>query len=144
MVTILMISAKITTPGLLKIRVFWNDGYDVIISVHDVTNKILSRDSNHIIDVVMWPKFGNCRISLRKVIITSILWGFNQKNRFFDGWSWFKFNNLGLAAGKNLKFCASVAKGLKLKVRKFWWTNPTFVEVTGEKLVGRPSWSPHP
>ena len=139
-----MISAKMATPGLLKITVFWNKGYDVIIFVHDVTNKILSRDSNHIIDVVMWPKFGNCSISLRKVIITSILWGFNQKNRFFDGWSWFKFNNLGLSAGKNLKFCASVAKGLKLKVRKFWGTNPTFVEVTGEKLVGRPSWSPHP
>ena len=53
MVTILMISAKITTPGLLKIRVFGNNGYDVIISVHDVTNKILSCDSNYIIDVVM-------------------------------------------------------------------------------------------
>ena len=59
MVTILMISAKVTTPVLLKIRVFWKNGYDVKISVHDVTNKILSRDSNYIIDVVMWPKFGN-------------------------------------------------------------------------------------
>ena len=29
-----------------------------------------------------------------------------------------------------------MAKGLKLKVRKFWGPNPTFVEVTGEKLVG--------
>ena len=73
MVTILMMSAKMATPGLLKIRVFWNKGYDVIISVHDVTNKILSRDSNYIIDAVMWPKFGNCSISMRKVIITSIL-----------------------------------------------------------------------
>ena len=73
MVTILMMSAKIATLGLLKIKVFWNKGYDVIISVHDVTNKILSRDSNYIIDVVMWPKFGNCSISMRKVIITSIL-----------------------------------------------------------------------
>ena len=73
MVTILMMSAKITTPGLLKIRVFWNKGYDIIIFVYDVTNKILSRDSNYIIDVVMWPKFGNCIISMRKVIITSIL-----------------------------------------------------------------------
>ena len=68
-----MMSAKMATPGLLKIKVFWNKGYDVIISVHDVTNKILSRDSNYIIDVVMWPKFGNCSISMRKVIITSIL-----------------------------------------------------------------------
>ena len=68
-----MMSAKMATLGLLKIKVFWNKGYDVIISVHDVTNKILSRDSNYIIDVVMWPKFGNCSICIREVIITSIL-----------------------------------------------------------------------
>ena len=73
MVTILMVLAKITTPGLLKIRVFWNNGYDVIIFMHDLTIKILSRDSNYIIDVVMWSKFGNCSIPMRKVIITSIL-----------------------------------------------------------------------
>ena len=59
MVKILMMSAKMATPGLLKIKVFWNKGYDVIISVHDVTNKILSHGSNHTVDVVMWPKFGN-------------------------------------------------------------------------------------
>ena len=29
-----------------------------------------------------------------------------------------------------------MATGLKLKVTKFWRLNPTFVEVTGEKLVG--------
>ena len=29
-----------------------------------------------------------------------------------------------------------MAKGLKLKVRKFWGLNPTFIEVIGEKLVG--------
>ena len=73
MVTILMVSAKITAADLLKIRKFWNKGYDVVISVHDVTNEILSSDSNSIIDVVMWRKFGNCSIFMRKVIITSIL-----------------------------------------------------------------------
>ena len=57
-----------------------------------------------------------------------------RKTAFFEGWSWFKFNNLGLALGT--KFCTSVAKGLKLKVRKFLGPTPTFVEVTGEKLVG--------
>ena len=55
------------------ITVFWNKGYDVIIPVDDVTNKILSRDSNYIVDVSMWPNFGNCSISLRQVITTSIL-----------------------------------------------------------------------
>ena len=73
MVTILMMSAKMATLGLLKIKVFWNKGYDVITSVCDVTNKILSRDSNYIVDVVMWPKFGNSSISMREVIITSIV-----------------------------------------------------------------------
>ena len=48
-----MMSAKMTTPGLLKIRVFCRKGYDVMISVHDFTNKFLSRDSNYIIDVFM-------------------------------------------------------------------------------------------
>ena len=73
MVTILMMSAKITTPCFLKLRVFWNKICDVIIFVYDVTNKILPHDSNYFIDVVMWPKFNNCSISMRKVIITSIL-----------------------------------------------------------------------
>ena len=52
------------------------------------------------------------------------------------GWSWFKFNNLGLALGTNLKFYTSMSKELKLKVRKFWKIILTFVEVAGEKLVG--------
>ena len=34
----------------------------------------------------------------------------------------------------NLKFYTSVAKGLKLKVRKFWGLINIFVEVTGKKL----------
>ena len=68
-----MISAKIATPALLKATVFWNKGYDVIVPVHDMTNTILSRDSNYIVDVVMWPKFGNSGISMREVIIISIL-----------------------------------------------------------------------
>ena len=68
-----MMSAKMATPGLLKVTVFWNKGYDVIISVSEVINKILSRDSNYIVDVFMWPKFGNSSISMREVITISIL-----------------------------------------------------------------------
>ena len=52
------------TLGLLKIKVFWNKSYDVKISVHDVTIKILLLESNHVVDVV---------ISKREVIIASIL-----------------------------------------------------------------------
>ena len=73
MVTILMMSAKMANPVLLKIKVIWNDGYEIITSAHDVTSKILSLDSNYIVSVVMWPKFGNTSLSMREVIITSIL-----------------------------------------------------------------------
>ena len=73
MVTILMMSAKIALLGLLKIEEFWFEGFDVSIYVHDLTNKILSHNSNCIADVVMWPKFGNSSISMEEVIITSIL-----------------------------------------------------------------------
>ena len=73
MVTILIMPAKIATPDLLKIKIFWNKSYDIIISVHGVTSKFLSCDYNYIVDVAMWPKFGNCNISMKKVIITSIL-----------------------------------------------------------------------
>ena len=68
-----MMSAKKATPGLLKITVIWNKGYDVIIIVDDVINKILSRGLNYIVDLLMWPKFGNSNISMREVITTSIL-----------------------------------------------------------------------
>ena len=60
-------SAKLATLGFLKIKVFWNKIYNFIISVHDVTNKILLLDSNHIVDAVI------SRISMRKVIKTWIL-----------------------------------------------------------------------
>ena len=44
----------------------WNKVYNVIISVHDITNKILSRDSNYIVDVALWQKFGNSSFSLHE------------------------------------------------------------------------------
>ena len=53
MVTILMTLAKMATLGLLEIKVFSNIGHDVIISVHEITNKSFSRDLNYIVDVVM-------------------------------------------------------------------------------------------
>ena len=97
MVTILMTSAKVATLGLLKIKLFWNKGYDVINSVHEVTNKILSDESGYIVDVFMWPKFGNFNISMREVIITSVfirIWP--EKPHFLRGglssrsiiWDW--------------------------------------------------------
>ena len=132
MVTILMMSAKLA-KDLLKIKVFWKKNYDVMIFVHNVTNKVLSRDSNYIVDGVMRLKFDDSNIFRREVII----------NSFFEGWYWLKFNKLGLALGMALKFYSRVAKGLKLKVKKIGGLIPTFVEVTeGNWLVGvlLPSW----
>ena len=68
-----MMSAKMATPGFFKIPVFSNKGYDVIIYVDDVTNRILSCAWNYIVDMFKWPKFGNCSIYMREVITTSIL-----------------------------------------------------------------------
>ena len=57
MVAILIMSAKMATLDLLKIKVFWNKGYDVIIFVYDVTNIILSRDSNDNLNFIrIWPE----------------------------------------------------------------------------------------
>ena len=80
-----MIPAKLATPVFLKLKIFQNKVYDLIILKYDATNQILSRDLNDIVDAVMWPKFGNSSISIREVIITSILLGFHQKNHFL--WS---------------------------------------------------------
>ena len=53
MVKILIMSAKMAAPALLKIKVFRNKAYYVIYSVYDVANKILSHYANYIMDVVM-------------------------------------------------------------------------------------------
>ena len=87
----------------------------------------------------MWPKFGNCIISMKEVILTSILYKFDQKIWFF----WFKFNNLGHPLGVAWNFYSSVARGLKLKVRKFLGLVNMLGEATGEKLVGG-LLAPHP
>ena len=53
MFTILMMSGKMDTLNLLKIRISWSKVYDVIIAVYDVISKILSRDWNCIVVAVM-------------------------------------------------------------------------------------------
>ena len=75
MAAISTMSAKMATPGLLKIEVFWSKGYDVITYIHDVTNKFLAHDSKYIVYVVMRPKFGNFSISMTfyQFITTSLL-----------------------------------------------------------------------
>ena len=89
-------SAKTATPGLLKIRVFWNKGYDVLISVDDVISKIFSRDSNYIVHLFMLPKFDNSSISMREVTQPQFYKDLTRKTAFLRGglgsssiiWDW--------------------------------------------------------
>ena len=93
--------SKIGPLCLCKIKLFRNKSYDVETSDHGATNKILSRGSNYIIDVTIWPKIGKYNILKRKVII--IRSALLRKIQFFDECFWFRFNNLGLALGTTLK-----------------------------------------
>ena len=69
MLTILMM----VTLGLLKIKVLSNIDHDVILCFHDITNKIFSCNCNYIVDGAMWPKFVNSSISMKEVIVKSVL-----------------------------------------------------------------------
>ena len=53
MVVIFKMSAEFATLGFLKMKVFWNKCYDVVISVCGIINKILSGDTNYNVDVVV-------------------------------------------------------------------------------------------
>ena len=44
-----MMSAKLATTSLVKIKIFRNKGHDVIIIDYNVNNKILSRDLTYIL-----------------------------------------------------------------------------------------------
>ena len=123
-----MISAKLAAPGILKIKQFWNQVHDIILSFNDVMNRILFRESSYIGNLVMWSKFGSLTISLTKDIITSMLWKFDLKKQLFWG--------VPLVLVLALKFYTSLVKRLKIKVRKICnLLISTFVGVTWEKLV---------
>ena len=124
-----MMSGTLAIQRALEIKISKNKGYDITIVDYDVSNRILFREPNYIVDVVMWPEFDNCSISRE-------IWHLTKEITFVEGGSWFKFSNFGLALGTSLKFYTDVAKVLKLKATKFWGISFTFLEVTGEKLVG--------
>ena len=81
----------------------------------------------------MW----SCDQSLLTLIF---LWSYHNlnfiwirpKKHCFEGWSRFKFNNLGLAIGMGLKF---YNRKLKTKIQNVLETNSNVLEVTGKKLV---------
>ena len=118
MVKILMMSAKIATP------VFWSKGHYVIYYFYDVINIISSHESNYIMYVLMWPKFGNSRICIREVIITSILQGFDQKNRFFWGVVLVQVQYFGTDTRCKLEILHQPVKRIKTKSQKVLVANP--------------------
>ena len=121
----------------LEIRLFLNIlRYNVIISVHDVTKKIWSGDSNDFLDVIIWSRFANCSIFFKEIIITLHLWDFLKKKKKTTFCSCCNFYNLGLVLDISWKVYTSLAKGLKLKVKKKLGLVSTFVEVPRKKLVG--------
>ena len=105
MVAILIISAKLVALGLLKVKIFWNKGYDIIISIHDVINQISSQILlYYITDLLMWPKFGNSSISWEKLLQPQFYKDSTRKTNSLERCSWFRFNNLRLALGMALNF----------------------------------------
>ena len=104
-----MALAKMATPDLLKTTVFSNKGYDVIISVDDVTKKIY-----HVIQIKLWT----CSCDQSLIITVAFLW-----------------KNLSPQFYKDLTKKTTFFEGWKLKFRTFWGIIHTFVEVTGEKLL---------
>ena len=64
---------------------YWKKGYEATSSAHDISDKILSSESNYTVDVVIWPKFGNSIISMRKIIITNFIRCWTEKQIFFKG-----------------------------------------------------------
>ena len=139
MVKILMMSATMATSGFLKIKPFWKKDYDVIIPVHDFTNKILSSDSKYNVNVDMWPSLVTLAFLWEKLSWPQFYKDLTRKTAFFEKWSWFKFNNLGLALGPNLQFNASVAKRLKLRQKVFGANSYVCISYRG-KPFWRPSW----
>ena len=124
-VTVLMMSAKILMLGLLKIKLFWNNGYDIVISVHDITNKILSHNSNYLANVVMWPKFGNSNISMGEVIILQF---YKDLTRTTTSESKVKFRQAS-------NCCKRVLEAAKLT-----YANKTKESITSQKLGSCDFW----
>ena len=85
-----------------------------------------------VLDVAIWPKFGNPSIYIREVIIT-----------YIEGWSWFKFNNFELALGMALEILHQCGKKVETKSRKVFRANSYICRSSSRKSRrGRPFCSP--
>ena len=69
-----MMSAKMATPGLLKIMVLWNKGYDVIILSMTSATKFY-----HVIQIILW--MCSCDQSL---VTVAFLWEKLSQPKFYN------------------------------------------------------------
>ena len=116
MVTILIISAKMTTIGILIERYF---------EIKVMTSWLLSMTSTTKFFQVsqIWPKFGNSSISMREVITTFILKGFHQKNRISWGMAVVQVQLFWTGTSYGLEILQQCRKGVKTKSHKFLGAN---------------------
>ena len=136
MVTVLMMSAKMATPGLFKLKVFWKKGYNV-------TNKFLLCDLNYIVNVVMRLKLGNSNTFMREVIITSMLWGLSQKNPSFWGVVWVQVQWFETGTTYGLEILNQCLKRVKTKSQKVLWAN-SYICTSYKRKTGRGPFLAHP
>ena len=129
----------IVIPHLKKIQKIYKSRHQIYKWRHQIN---FFRNSNVIVNVVTWPKFGKSFYERSSRIFNfARIW---PEKQIFKEWSWFEFNNFSPVPAMVLKIY-SVLKWLKLKDRKFCSQNLAFGEVTREKLVGglcAPSLSP--
>ena len=59
--------SKICFSRASEVKGIFNKAYDVVSFAYSVPNKKLLCDSNYIVDVAMWPKFGNSSILWEKL-----------------------------------------------------------------------------
>ena len=76
-----------------------------------------------ILDVLMWPKFGNCSISMREVITTSILYGFDQRNHFFWRLVLVQVQQFRTGTRCKLEVLHQCCKRVKTESQKVLWAN---------------------
>ena len=132
MVTILMMSAKMATLGLLKIKIFWNKCYDVIICAYDVTNK-----SYHVNQIIlqMW----SCDQNL---VSLAFLWDKLSKPQFYKDLTKKKHYFWGVVLIFS-RYGLKILHQVKSKIQNVLWGNSYvfrgYKGNTGRELVGSTS-----
>ena len=136
LINMVTIWLKMATLVLLKIKVFPSKDCDIIVFVDDVINRILSRDSDYVVDVVIWPNFGYYHFNERSCHNLNFMriW---PKISLFWGVALFERQLCGTGIRYSLKSLRQFRKRVKLKVRKCGGLIRTFVEITGEILLGK-------